>query len=197
MYGRNIIIGTLTAVIILLGAGYEQGWAEAGKKIEPAKIAVVSVRRILENSKTNALWEEKIRAESEKIRAELDKLSKELQAIEADMATRKVGSSDYLKLMREGTEKQAVLEAIDKFYQQELSLKQQQQIEELYQGIIAAVAKVAKEKGADLVIAKEEFQFPSVSLRELTLVIQTSKVLYNAEHIDITNDVLTILDGAK
>jgi Skp family chaperone for outer membrane proteins len=197
MYGRNIIIGTLTAVIILLGAGYEQGWAEAGKKIEPAKIAVVSVRRILENSKTNALWEEKIRAESEKIRAELDKLSKELQAIEADMATRKVGSSDYLKLMREGTEKQAVLEAIDKFYQQELSLKQQQQIEELYQGIIAAVAKVAKEKGADLVIAKEEFQFPSASLRELTLVIQTSKVLYNAEHIDITNDVLTILDGAK
>ena len=194
---RNIVIVTLAAAAILLSVGYEQGWAKAKEEIAPARIAVVSVRRILENSKTNAQWETKARAESGEIRAELDKLSKELQAIEADMATRKVGSSDYLKLMREGTEKQAILEAKDKFYQQKLMLKQQQQIEQLYQDIIATVASVAKDKGANLVIAKEEFQFPSTSLRELTLVIQTSKVLYNAEHMDITNDVLAVLDKGK
>jgi len=197
MKARNIIIGILTAAVISLSVGYEQGWAKAKEEIAPARIAVVSVRRILENSKKNAQWEAKARAEGEKIMAELDKLSKELQAIEADMATRKVGSSDYLKLMREGTEKQAILEAKDKGYQQELTLKQQQRIEELYQEIIAAVASVAKNKGVDLVIAKEEFQFPSTSLRELTLVIQTSKVLYNAEHMDITNDVLAVLDKGK
>ena len=157
---RNIIIGILVAAAISLSVGYEQGWAKSKDEIAPARIAVVSVRRILENSKTNAQWEAKARAESEKIRAELEKLSKELQAIEADMATRKVGSSDYLKLMGEGTEKQAILEAKDKFYQQKLTLKQQQQIEQLYQEIIAAVASVAKGKGVDLVIAKEEFQFP-------------------------------------
>jgi len=191
---RNIVIVTLAVAAISLGLGYEQGWAKAKEEIKPARIAVVSVRRILENSKTNARWETEARAESGEIRAELDKLSKELQAIEADMATRKVGSSDYLKLMREGTEKQAILEAKEKFYQQKLTLNQQQQIEQLYQDIIAAVASVAKDKGADLVIAKEEFQFPSTSLRELTLVIQTSKVLYNAEELDITNDVLALLD---
>jgi len=194
---RNIVIVTLAAAAISLSVGYEQGWAKAKEEIAPARIAVVSVRRILENSKTNAQWETKARAESGEIRAELDKLSKELQAIEADMATRKVGSSDYLKLMREGTEKQAILEAKDKFYQQKLTLKQQQQIEQLYQDIIATVASVAKDKGANLVIAKEEFQFPSTSLRELTLVIQTSKVLYNAEEMDITNDVLAVLDKEK
>jgi len=197
MKARNIIIGTLAAAAISLSVGYEQGWAKAKEEIAPARIAVVSVRRILENTKKNAQWEAKARAEGEKVRMELEKLSKELGAIEADMATRKVGSSDYLKLMREGTEKQAMLEANDKFYQQEFSLKQQQQIEQLYQDIIAAVASVAKDKGADLVIVKEEFQFPSTSLRELTLVIQTSKVLYNAEHMDITNDVLAVLDKEK
>ena len=197
MKTRNVLIVVLTAVIIWLGVGYEYGWAKAKEKIAPARIVVVSVRRILENSKTNAQWEEKARAEGEKIRAELDKLLKEIRAIEADMATRKVGSSDYLKLMCGGMEKQAILEAKDKFYQQDLSLKQQQQIEQLYQEIIAAVASVAKDKGADLVIVKEEFQFPSTSLRELTLVIQTSKVLYNAEHMDITNDVLAVLDKGK
>jgi Skp family chaperone for outer membrane proteins len=197
MKARNIIIGILAASVISLVAGYEQGWAQTKEEIAPARIAVVSVRRILENSKTNAQWEEKVRTEGEKIRAELDKLSKEIQAIEADMATRKVGSSDYLNLMRNGTEKQALLEAKDKFYQQELGVKQQQQIELLYQEIIVAVANVAKEKGVDLVVAKEEFQFPSTSLRELTLVIQTSKVLYHAEHMDITNDVLAVLDEGK
>lgn len=197
MKTRNIVIVILTAVTIWLGMGYEQGWAKSKEEIAPARIAVVSVRRVLENTKKSALWEEKARTKGKKIMAELEKLSKELQAIEADMATRKVGSSDYLKLMREGTEKQAILEAMDKFYQQELVLKQQQQIEQLYQEIIAAVASVAKEKGVDLVIAKEEFRFPSSSLRELTLVIQTSKVLYHAEHMDITNDVLAVLDKEK
>ncbi len=197
MKARNIVIGILAAAVISLSVGYEQGWAKAKEEIAPARIVVVSVRRILENTKKNAQWEAKVRAEGEKIRMELEKLSKELGAIEADMATRKVGSSDYLKLMREGTEKQAILEAKDKFYQQEFSLKQQQRIERLYQDIIAAVASVAKDKGADLVIVKEEFQFPSASLRELTLVIQTSKVLYNAEHMDITNNVLAVLDKEK
>ncbi len=197
MKARNIIIGILAVAVISLSVVYEQGWAQTKEKIAPARIAVVSVRRILENSKTNAQWEVKVRAEGEKIRAELDKLSKEIRAIEADLATRKVGSSDYLDLMRNGTEKQAVLEAKDKFYQQELGLKQQQQIEQLYQEIIVAVANVAKEKGIDLVVAKEEFQFPSTSLRELTLIIQTSKVLYHAEHMDITNDVLAVLDKGK
>ncbi len=197
MKARNIIIGILAAAVISLSVGYEQGWAKAKEEIAPARIAVVSVRRILENTKKNAQWEAKARAEGEKVRMELEKLSKELGAIEADMATRKVGSSDYLKLMREGTEKQAILEAKDKFYQQKFSLQQQQQIEQLYQDIIAAVASVAKDKGVDLVIVKEEFQFPSTSLRELTLVIQTSKVLYNAEHMDITNEVLAVLDKEK
>ncbi len=197
MKARNIIIGILAVTVISLGAGYEQSWAKATEEIAPARIAVVSVRRILENSKTNAQWEAKVRAEGEKIRAELEKLSKEIQAIDADMATRKVGSSDYLNLMRNGTVKQAVLEAKDKFYQQELGLKQQQQIEQLYQEILVAVASVAKEKGIDLVVAKEECQFPTSSLRELTLVIQTSKVLYHAEHMDITNDVLAVLDKGK
>jgi len=197
MKARNIVIGILAAAVISLSVGYEHGWAKTKEEIAPARIAVVSVRRILENSKTNAQWETKARAENEKIRAELDKLSKEIRAIEADMATRKVGSGDYMKLMSEGTQKQAIIEAKDKFYQQQLTLKQQQQIEQLYQDIIVAVASVAKDKGADLVIVKEEFQFPSTSLRELTLVIQTSKVLYNAEHMDITNDVLAILDRGK
>ena len=90
MKAGNIIIGILLAAVISLCMGYEQGWAKTKDQIEPARIAVVSVRRILENSRTNAQWETKARAESEKIRTELDKLSKELRAIEADMATRKV-----------------------------------------------------------------------------------------------------------
>lgn len=197
MKAKNVIIGILLISIVLLAVGHERGWAKAKEEIAPARIAVASVRRILENSRKNAQWEANARAEGEKIRAELEKLSKELQAIEADMATRKVGSSDYLNLMRQGTEKQAMLEAKDKFYQQELTLKQQQRIEQLYQEIIVAISNVAKEKGFDLVIAKEDFQFPSTSLRELTLVIQTSKVLYNAEHMDITNEVLAVLDEGK
>jgi len=195
MRSKNAIICTLLVVVLLVGVSYERGLAAAKKEIQPAKIAVVSVMAILENSKKNLKWQQGMQAERDRIISELDKQEKELVAIKADMETRKVGSGDYLNLVRQAMEKQATLEATEKFHQQDFSIKQQQWTEQLYQEILVAIEKVAKEKGLDVVLAKEEYQFPSATTNDLVLTIKTSKVLYSGEEMDITSDVLTVIDN--
>ena len=48
--------------------------------------------------------------------------------------------------------------------------------------------------GLDMVLAKEDYQFPSASSNELLLTIKTSKVLYSSDELNITNEVLVALD---
>ena len=197
MRSGKIVVLTLIAFSILLMVGYQSGWAQAKKEISPAKIGVLSVRKILEKSQKNADWDNKMKAEGEAIMSQLQKLSKEVEAIRADMDTRKVGSSDYLKLMAEGMEKKAQLEAKDKFHQQEFSLRQQRWTENLYEEIRSNAATIAKAKGLDLVVAKDEYEFPSPSANELLLTIKMGKILYYSDHLDITDEVLAALDSSK
>ena len=160
----------------------------------PSRIAVVSIRRIFENCRKNTQRQEEMEAERKKIVAELEKISSEANAFRADMETRKPGSTDYVNLMRETMEKEALLDAKEKFYQQNLTSREQQWTEQLYLEIVAAIGNVAKQKGLDLVLAKEENQFPAASPNELLLMIKTSKVLFHADEMDITNEVLTAMD---
>ena len=197
MRSGKIVVLMLIAFSILLIAGYQSGWAQAKKEITPAKIGVVSIRRILEESQKNADWDKKMQAEGEEIMGQLQKFSKEAEAIKADMDTRKVGSSDYLKLMGEVMERKAQLEARDKFHQQEFSLRQQRWTESLYEEIRTNSAKIAKAKGLDIVIAKDEYEFPAPSANELLLTIKMGKLLYYSDHMDITDEILTSLDSSK
>ena len=194
MKSKNIILVVLAFIILSVGFGYERGWAEGKKEIAPARIGVVSIREVLENSRKKQEWEVKITAEGEKAGAELQKLATEIEAVKADINTRVAGSGDYLNLMRQALEKQALLEAKDKFYQQEFSMKQQLWTEDMYKQLLDAVSKVAGDKGLDMVLAREDYQFPSTSAENLLLTIKTSKVLYHAKEMDITNDVLAVFN---
>jgi Skp family chaperone for outer membrane proteins len=163
----------------------------------PSRIAVVSIRRIFENCRKNTQRQEEMEAERKKIVAELERILSEANAFRADMETRKPGSTDYVNLMREAMEKEALLDAKEKFYQQDLTSREQRWREQLYLEVIATVGNVAKQKGLDLVLAKEENQFPAANPNELLLTIKTNKVLFHTDQMDITNEVLAAMDKAN
>jgi len=192
---RKVLTVVVLGSVALAFLSYERGLAAARKEITPARIGIVSVNRILTNSKKHAQWQEKMAVEEQTVRGEIDKLGKELEAVKADMATRKVGSNDYMKLMREALNKEAAYEARKQSYEREMSLKVQLWTESLYRDVLAVISTVAKEKGLDMIVAKEEVEFPSAGIRDLMLLIRTNKILYHAEHMDITNEVLAVLDG--
>jgi Skp family chaperone for outer membrane proteins len=193
---KKSVIMVMAAAIIIGAIGYENLFAEPKAVTSGSqKIALVSVRAVFQNCKKNTDYKAKMTAEQDKIIAELDKVNKEIDAIQADMKTRKAGSDEYLKLMKTVSEKKGYLESQKQYYQEEFKVKDQAWTEKMYMGILDVVGRVAKEKGYDLVLDKDEIELPAASATELMLIIRTHKVLYYSENLDITNEVLAAVDA--
>mgnify|MGYP001567482646 CR=1 FL=1 len=106
----------------------------------------------------------------------------------------KVGSKDYVDTMKEFLDKKALLESRDKFYQEKVNMEMLQWTEGLYMQMLSVAAKVAQKKGIDIILAQEQLDTPSPSLRDFMLNIRTKKVLYSSVQMDITDEVLVALD---
>ena len=195
MKAQSIVVIVLLSAVISLGIGYEHGWAQGQEQIKPAKIATVSVNEIFMKSTRHAEWQQEMDKYKDQADAELDRMKKEWDAVEADMKTRKVGSSDYLERMQSSMEKQAALKAKTEFYNAEAMLRIQRWTEKLYQDTLAAAAKIAEEKGLDMVVAKRRLQFPAEGMDDLMDTIRSNAILYNSAQMDITDDVLAIIDS--
>jgi len=94
-------------------------------------------------------------------------------------------------------EKEGQQQTKKKFYEQQLSVKDQRWTEKLYQDILRITREVAKEKGLDIVLENNEPQFPAPTANELMMLIRTHKVLYSGGCVDISDEVTKKLDAEK
>ena len=195
MKAKKIVMSIVLVAVLSLSIGYEQGWAQGKEEISPARIGVVNIGEILRTSEKHAQWQNRMDVEKQKNIARFQDLLKEIKEIKEDLKTRKVGSKDHLDFARLGMEKEALLDVSENFYDQEISLKVQQWTEQLYKEIIASSEKVAKEKGLDMVLAKQDFETPTVNIRELFTFLRLNNLLYHAKELDITNEVLADMDA--
>jgi Skp family chaperone for outer membrane proteins len=193
---KSVIMCMVAAMVIGL-LGYGKLFAEPKAAMGPTKIGLVSVRSIFQNCKKNTDWKTKMTAEQEKVFAELKKVDADIKAIQADLETRKVGTDDYLKLTKDISEKKGYLDGQQQYYREYFKQKDQIWTEKTYVEILDAVGKIAKQKGYDLVLEKDEIELPAASATELMLIIRTHKVLYYNEDMDFTSDVLAAVDAQQ
>jgi Skp family chaperone for outer membrane proteins len=194
---KNTIVVSLAAIMIIGLLGNEKLFAESKAANGSGKIALVSVRAVFQNCKKNADYKTKMTAEQDKVIAELEKVNKEIDALQADLKTRKVGSDEYLKLMKDISEKKAYLDGQKQYYQEQFKVKDQMWTEKMYLEILDVVGRIAKQKGYALVLERDEIELPAASATELMLMIRTHKVLYYNEDLDITNEVLAAVDAQQ
>jgi len=183
----------IVIALVVLGA-YQHGKLNAVSAIAPAKIGVVNVTNVLENCKKHKQWQEKMQAKQSEMKAQLGKMDEELKGLDANLKLRTPGSEDYLNLLQELTEKSAIADAKNKFYQDKVTAEMQRWTEGLYQEMLKVVSDIAKDKGFDMIIADELLDLPSPSLRDFMLTIKTKKMLYFNANYDLTGDVLAAMD---
>jgi len=146
----------ISAVVFFVGYEYSLAWGKSEADKHTQNIGVVSIQKVFQNCKRNARYRQEAVAEQDRIIAELEKLSKDIEAERAGLKTLKIGSHDHLALMKETLEKQAKLQARQEFYKQHMELKDQQWTEGLYKDILQETSELAKQKGLDLVLEKDE-----------------------------------------
>lgn len=182
---------------VVLAMCYEAGMAKAEPKTDrpSLKVGVISVRKIFQDCKRIVKYREESIAERNRIEAELDKLAKEIEDESTGLKKLKTNSSDYSTQMKAILTKQANSQAQQKFYEQQLALKEQQVIENLYRDILREARVVAEQKGLDLVLEKSEPDLPAPNSSDLMLTISTNKVLYSSGCSEITDEVMARIDA--
>ena len=165
------------------------------RKSDMPKAGIVSIRKIFRDCKRSAKYRQESNAERQKIDAELTKLDNEIKAQQAGLKTLKIGSENYMAQVKEILEKQGSLKALQQFHKQQLSLTEQRITEDIYGDILRITGEVAKEKGLDWVFETSEPELPASSPTELELSMGMHKLLYGDGCLDITDEVMTILDS--
>jgi Skp family chaperone for outer membrane proteins len=189
MKTKIIVLASLSLAIAALGFSAGSVTAQSSA-IAPAKIGVVSWRTVLNTSNAANNLDKKFLERRKEVDAEITKLQDEVVSLEIDVKTSKPGSEDYFDKMQELYQKKAVIEAKQQYYQQEITLKEQQAAAEVFRLVVEAAREVGKERGLDLVLGKTENEFPLTNVNELSLVVTTTKVYYNSDNVDITADVI-------
>lgn len=198
MKSREKVVCAVLVALLLFGVYHEFGGAAGGDgKLLPARVGVVSIQKVFIESKTGKAWKLKYDAEREDTIAELKKLNKEIVEKAEILKVRNRESSDYTDLLRELTEKNITFQAKENFYPKYYRDQQARWEEDSFISVLAVIEKTAKAKGIDIVLAKEEYQWPSVSADEFAMVKQTSKLLYHVPELDITDAVIAAWDATK
>jgi Skp family chaperone for outer membrane proteins len=194
MMNRKIItISVIITAAFVIGLNANRVGAVSDE--HPGKIAVVSVPKVMAQSSYAASIQSDIIEQKNSSMAELEKLKTQMEAVRADMQTRKSGSDEFLQLKRDLMHKRAIAEAQKEFLQEELMTKNKAVMEELYVKILDAVKQISQAKGIELVLDRDEVDIPSPSVNELTMMVQTHKVLHYAPSLDITDEVIKLVDS--
>jgi len=198
MKTKVMVLGCLIATVAL-SVGYEYGWAKSNPEadVPASKIGIVNVRKIFQNCKKIANYRQEVITERNKVEAELEKLAREIETESAGLKTLKQGSDDHLKLIKDILAKQANSQAQQNFYEQQMALKEQKMIEQLYEDILRETGKVAKEKNLIMVLTKDEIEFPALSLNDAMMTVRTHKLLYSDGCLNITDEVMALLDAGN
>lgn len=194
---KNKVLIVSCLILIIFVFSYQKGIARSVSAASSKKIGVVSVLNILRDCKRNEKYRGKIAAEQDKLEVEFRKLEADIRADEAGLKTLKPNTDDYLDRAKALMQKQAGFQAQQEFYKRRIELKYQQWVEKLYKDILSQVKKVARQKGLDIVIEQTEPELPVAGYTALMTIMSTHKVLYSQGCVNITAEVLALVDAMK
>ncbi len=198
MRTRNMIITAAVLASLAMALTSYNGYAADKTVVAKAspRIGVVNLRTIFQKNKLNEDFDAKLEQEKNKTMAEVEAITKKIEDMKAEMKTRTVGSNDYMGLMSQVLEQQGMLQAKKEFFQQSMEARQQRFTEDLYMKAKEAIADYAAKNGYDLVLVKDEIQFPAASPNDLMLALSTRKVLYSSPELDITDAILEAVNAS-
>lgn len=188
---KNWMIALLVAVMAFVSAG--------AMAADAPKVAIADPARIF--SEMQELKD--LRAKMDSDRKLLEGMDSEkrqsLQALKASRDALKSGTPQFQEKNADLRKAAIEYEAWSKISQADYQREQKNQMRSLYEKIEKTIGEVAKQKGFDLVIADHRPELPEeldqMNMDQIRGLINARTVLYSNEKVDISADVLAVLDA--
>lgn len=164
------------------------------------KLAVVDLVRVFNEFKQTRALNQKMAEHREKLSAEKDKRQTEINALREQLDGFAPDSAEYHERSKQLTSKRIELEVWQNVKLDEISGDHLRWIKRTYQMVTDQVAAVAKARGVELVLTREELDTPNTSdtTKQMQATLQqilNRKVVYSDPGLDITDEVLKKLDA--
>lgn len=190
-----VLCGVVGSVVLSAGVGGRGALRAQPSPPDPLqRVGVVSVKRIMRQSQSYETFGKQMAAEQDRIKGDLAKMSQEVEAEQGRLKAFKPGSQEFLDHYKLLLDKQARFQTTEKYEDQFLAAREREWNEQLFKKILEATAKIAEQKGLGLVLERTEPDFP-IPPDLLVSTLSTHKVLHAKGCVDITADVLAIIDG--
>lgn len=163
-----------------------------------SKVAVANVARIFNEMQETRDLRDRVNQERQTLVETERQKQQQLRALQEGRDQLKPDAPEYQKrneeLMRATIEYRIWGETV----QQNLQRTQKRQVARLFEKIEAATAEVARQRGFELVLVEQHNEAPpdqeKLTPEQFTALMAQRNVLYAADAVDLTNDILTLLD---
>lgn len=199
---RALTAMTVALASIALGAT-ALAWNSAAKAnasrppAAPTAVATVDLPAILDGLEEKSRHEADLQAVIQESQAKLDQLTKRIENIQADLDMLPRDSAEWRAKFGEGLELQQQAEARKAVLTQIISLQRGESLRTLYLKIEAGITKIAEREGYDVVLLDDsKFPLPQQAPdTNMERAILSKTVLYAHDAIDITQDVITLVNN--
>jgi outer membrane protein len=188
MLSRGKWLGLILATLVLPAVAAAQ-----------SKIGVVNTARIFNEMQETKDLQAKLQQDRDRLADEERQKRGHLQALRESRDQLKPESPQFQERNQELLKASVEFEVWGRMMQANVQRQQKQQISRLFDKIEDAVQEVARSKGLDLVIAQQAVELPpdleQINVEQLKAIINQRNVLYAADGLDISNEVITRLDA--
>ncbi len=184
---------TIVALLTVLLAG------SISIAAERSSIAVANAARIFDEMQEMKDIREKLASENRLLTGlDVEKRQK-LQAMQEALNALKPDAPQYKEKADELTKARIEYETWARYTNESFQREQMLALKQAFQKIEAAIAEVAKQKGIAVVITDNRTPLPDnldrMNMQQLQALINSRAILYADDAVDISSDVLALLDA--
>ena len=181
----------LVIAALVVAAGVGGALAAGAVKARPTSVAVADIQKIFDSLSEKVQTEADLQAQADKFKQEQMDREKDLKQLQSDLEILASGTPAFKQKSEEGEKKAFEYQAWRSFAQSRIGRERAIRIEDIYRKVIDSTGRLAKESGYDVVLFKEgTFRFPADKPEQISGIIQMRKVLWAADDLDITDQVI-------
>lgn len=160
----------------------------------PLRIGVVNITKVFNGYYKRSVREREVNTEREKKQAILKERRKAITRLQQEIELLDMGSQERKEKEKELQKQKIEYETSAKMAAQAFRDRLRNITAELYQDIADAITNYGKTHGYDVILKVEDFDLQSSSIGELQDKIALRIVLYYSKSVDLTDEILSVLN---
>ena len=192
---RCLLLVSLTGILPSGVSLAKDAPKEAARDASQLKIGVVNINQVLDKYEKRKELEKQFLTFRTQAEQQLRQKQGEIKSLREEIQLLDMGSESRRK-NEEAIEKKMLYQQLEeKMAETNLSRKEKEFFEELYQDVCREIENLGKKEKFDIILKKEDLELKSADILELRLKIGIGTVLYYSDTLDVTTKVIEALNS--